>query len=268
MKRFTILLMLVLTLFVSTGMIQGRPFVDIRPVRPITSGFFEVISQKNIRVFQTFKCGTNFRADWENATFVKLTGSAYVWTDSYGVAHIHLMTADPPMVLNGLRAPMTLNTAPTDMDGNVVIGDQGYWVQYLRWREKPCVDFRLSLLSQKGFADAWRYWLKDRKIEQYQEIWKALDLDGRTGMPDEFINTYTTSIELIPEDPTLVQPNWKGDGIAPDFAHEPGGEWYEFDKQGIPLWLYGAGVLLALGLLFVLIKRSKVKDPEQEHFYS
>jgi hypothetical protein len=262
MKRVLFLLALVMVLFAGVSRTQAQNqnpnFVDIRPTRYITDGFIEALMGKNIRVGATFKCGTNYRADWLNGAYVRLTGKAYIWTDhNAGIVHIHLFVSDPPMMLNGLRPPMTLNTADFNSDGTLVQGDDGYWVQYMRWRDRPCVDFRLSLLSSKGLVDAWRFWLQDKPVHKFQTIWGALGLDPTTGMPPEFLNmsAVVDPIDELPDEPI---PQWAGTLTnLPVMQVEPGGEFETIarptgsvDSITNMVQIVGA-IIVGLGCLYV-----------------
>lgn len=253
MKRGTFLLgslvLFILTMAIMSSQVQAQSqnFVDIRPARYLTDSFVEAFLNKNIKVNATFKCGTNYRADWVNGAYVRLTGKAYIWTDQQGIVHIHLFTADPPMALNGLRPPMTLNTANFNMDGTIVQGDEDYWLHYMRWRDRPCVDFRMSLLTQRGLVDAWRYFLQGKPVHKFVHIWEALGLDGQTAMPPEFLNMSAVllPVDELPDEPT---PEWAGKLNLPPMVVEPGGTFETIDQ---PTGFIG--FLLALNPIIQLI---------------
>jgi len=156
-------------------------YVDVRPVKHITEPFITALSDKNIEVKTTFQCGSNYRKDWNAGTYMRLSGKGFVWTDAQGLVHLHIFTLDPPMSLEGFKPPMTLNTAPLDMDGNVVLGDPGYWIRYQLWQTRPCVDFTSLLQENRGMGAAWNYWL-EQNIDALKrsEQWEALGL-GRDG---------------------------------------------------------------------------------------
>lgn len=184
MKKILFVLLLLFTAVLSfnSASAQTRERVDLRPIKYLTTRYIDAIKDRNISVYTTFKCGSLYRKDWEIA-YVKLTGKAFVWVDQFGYVHIHLLTADPPMMLDGFRPPQTLNTPAYDMDGNITSSDPEYWIRYAIWQTRPCVDFTLSLLSQEKFAKAWEYNLQGEPVHKYKELWEAMGLDRNTGLP-------------------------------------------------------------------------------------
>lgn len=206
MKRIISLLVLFVVLFSgATAVTAQNDYVDLRPIRHITQKYIDALTDKNILVFETYKCGTLYKKDWTFA-YVKLTGVGFPWTDQYGRAHLHFFTANPPMVLEGFRPPQTLHTSPYDMDGNLVLGDyEGYFERYRQWEERPCVDLTLSLFSQDGFANAWANMIAKRSdIHKYKKQWEALGLDGETALPVSYLTSPCREADCTPIRPLFT----------------------------------------------------------------
>lgn len=177
---FTVLVLLLALVQAVSGQTTSR--VDLAVIRHITQPFLEALADKNIAVSTTFQCGTHYRKDWGNGTYMRLTGKGFVWTSASGKADLDLFTMPPPMSLEGFRPPMTLNTAPMDMDGNIVVGDPQYWIRYRIWQTRPCVRFSALLRENLGVAGAWNYWIAGRTdMHKYRDQWRELGLadDGR-----------------------------------------------------------------------------------------
>lgn len=177
-----LLSLLLLTVFIVPVEAQSTP--NMNDIRYITEGFFNALAKKNIAVATSFQCGSNYRKDWAVGTYMALTGKGFPWTDQYGNVHLHMFTMQPPMSLEGYRPPMTLTTADVDVDGNITVGDPGYWIRYRIWQTRPCLDFTTMLRDNPGLASAWNYWINHYpagEVAKFQKHWEALGLskDGR-----------------------------------------------------------------------------------------
>jgi len=145
---------------------------------------------------------------------------------------------------------MTLNTAPLDMDGNVVLGDPGYWIRYQLWQTRPCVDFTSLLQENRGMGAAWNYWLEQNMDAlKRSEQWEALGL-GSDGRALSYASTPLDSMTFV--DLGTVDWKYQGDQVG-----------YEHSKQPSPL--ITITVLMLFGIIITVIvvvgMRSKhVKD--------
>lgn len=250
MKKLTLIIIL---LFVSVTAVSAQNYrVDLSVIRHITQPFFEAMADKNIEVRTTYQCGTHYRKDWQPGTYMRLSGKGFVWTDNAGVAHIDLFTLTPPMSLEGYRPPMTLNTAPVDQDGNIVIGDPQYWIRYRVWQTRPCVRFSMLLKENNGIAGAWNYWVDGRTdMNKYRDQWRELGMSDSGKMPSAYLvqeipNTDFGTIQWS-NIPNYLQPiNSIGQPEMETFT-------WEEDKSILPYLVIG-GIISLLVVLFALSK--------------
>lgn len=218
MKKFTVLFLFLVALVIvllpqKPAEAQGHR-VDLSLIRHITEPFFDALKDKNIEVRTTYQCGTRYRKDWQPGTYMRLTGKGFVWTDATGVGHLDLFTMNPPMSLEGYRPPMTLNTAPVDQDGNIVVGDPEYWIRYRIWQTRPCVRFSALLQENQGVANAWNYWVEGRTdMSKYRDQWRELGLNDNgtvSGATSSFVNVVNGQLDFQPQ--LVTDPvNWSGE---------------------------------------------------------
>lgn len=226
---------------------------NMNDIKHITAPFFEAIANNNIAVRVSFQCKSNYRADWLDGTYMRLTGKAVIWTDFNGQVNIDLPTMPPPMALNGRRPPMTLHTAPMDADGNIVVGDKDYWILYRVWSTRPCVRFSQLLQDNAGIASAWHYWIQGRTdMAKYSRHWQALGLN-----PDGTVASWANMAQpialnqIVYPDLGEAQLDWTYDGEYVQVT-DPAYQEAESDSS-LPIIPIAVFVVLA-GIAIVMIK--------------
>lgn len=259
-KVFAVAVLLFLLLTVSSVQANQVNRVDLGVIRHITQPFIEALANKNIAVKTSYQCGTHYRKDWGSGTYMMLSGKAFPWTDATGTAHLDLFTLNPPMSLEGFRPPMTLNTAPVDADGNIVVGDPQYWIRYRVWQTRPCVRFSSLLQENQGVANAWNYWVQDRTdMSKYRNQWVELGLnpDGTAPRAYDRLDPYAWQ-----GDAAFEQVNWSG---APNYLTPVESVQQEDIGEGIVTWKESfdftkavislAVAILLIGFFLVSVRR-------------
>lgn len=208
-------IMLTLVLLLISPSQAHAEYADIGPIKWLIDEFITAVKGHNVAVATSFTCGNTYRKDWLPGTYMRFTGKYYIWTDAYGDVHVHLFTMNPPMSLEGFRPPMTLNTSPYDMDGNVVIGDPGYWIRHRIYLTRPCVDFVLTLRQNTGMGAAWNYWMSQNNVSKYQSQWAAIGLESNGFVPSMHMTSDINSME----NPDLGEVDWTyWDGLTYDIG--------------------------------------------------
>jgi hypothetical protein len=249
--KFVVLLMIFLFMVVPVVSAQRA---DLTEIRHITEPFFKALAQKNILVSTSYQCGSNYRKDWSDQTYMRLSGKAFPWTDGSGIVHLHLFTLDPPMSLEGFRPPMTLTTADIDADGNIVVGDPGYWVRYQLWRTRPCVDFSSLLRENPKVAQAWNYWISTtaQDAHKFATQWEALGLqrDGKLSNIYSEIPVSEIQDELSwqGEPQWDIDSKWRGYDVPQEVKDEVGLEIFALLPFAIVLFLIVIGAVIKGGV--------------------
>lgn len=249
---YAIMCIITYAIFNITTASAQQNFVDVRPVKHITETFAKALADKNIEVWKTYQCGSNYAKSWTAGTYMRLTGKGFVWTDGAGVVHFHLFTMNPPMSLEGFRPPMTLNTSPYDADGNIVVGDPGYWIRYRIWQGRPCIDWVDAMRSNRNLAAAWNYMLTHINNSQaYSKQWQAFGLESDGSMP--LLNAPQQYIEPITD--AQVQWAYQGSDVMPiqPYTSQPG-------AGGVDVIYIGVAGVLFLGVVVVVAVKSRIKE--------
>lgn len=224
-------------LLVQTHSAKAQDRVDIATVKHITQPFIDAIAGKNIEVRVTYQAGTHYRKDWGEGTFVRLTGKCFAWTDAYGAAWLDCFVLDPPMSLEGFRPPMTLNTAPMDADGNIVVGDPGYWIRYRIWQTRPMVRFSVDDLfaHNKALGAAWNYWVDGREdMHKYVPQWREFGFNDDGTVPGVYLSQPY-------EEPV-------------DFGEV---DWSYRETNNLPGWIGISAPILMLAILLAVVYRRR-----------